>query len=223
MKNPKVVGICTAGLAASVIIFMLTGRTLIKDGYARDAGIYVSSTVSTSLWLLCVFCLIAFIGFCLLSKFLPPHSEAVAGVLLALLIASGIAVNTMWRISFDSANSAEISHDNIESISLAELKDVLQSDEDSVIYFGRRSCPLCEQILPDLLDYLAAENIIAKYYNTSLDRDSNVEQMQEILATIPVNEVPLIVVTKDGTVAETFAGENLVEQFKEYRAKQQLF
>lgn len=220
MKNPKVVGICTAGLAASVIIFMLTAGTLIKNGYARDAGIYVSSVVSTSLWLLCVFCLIAFIGFCLLSKFLPPHSEAVAGVLLVLLVVSGVAVNTMWRVSFNSANSAEISHDNIESISLAELKDVLQSDEDSVIYFGRRSCPLCEQILPDLLDYLAAENIIAKYYNTSLDRDSNIEQMQEVLAAIPVNEVPLVVVIKDGAVSKTFAGENLVEQFKEYRAEQ---
>lgn len=97
MKNAKTADLCTAGLAASVVIFLLTGATLIRGGYARDAGIYLSGALDALVWITLGACLVSFAVFCLLGKFAPVRGKAAACALLAVLIVGGLAANIAWR------------------------------------------------------------------------------------------------------------------------------
>ena len=50
MKKIKVETVCMLGVLISIIMFIVICHFLIKDGYARDAGIYVPNVIANSLW-----------------------------------------------------------------------------------------------------------------------------------------------------------------------------
>lgn len=108
MKNAKTADLCTAGLVASVVIFLLTCATLIRCGYARDAGIYLPGALDALVWITLGACLVCFVVFCLLGKFAPVRGKAAACVLLALLIVGGLAANIAWRTVCSRQENASV-------------------------------------------------------------------------------------------------------------------
>lgn len=217
MKKTKLATVCVSGVIVSVILFLLTIRLHIKDGYARDAGIYVSKLISIASWVLLGFCIIAFILFFVLSKLSDKkwtlHTPA---FFLTILIIFGLSVNIGWKVSFDRAKNADIQHENLNPITLEELKTTIHGKEFQVVYIGRDSCPLCEYIMPDFLEYLESTNLDVLYYNTKNDRETRAEEMREVLDSIPVHGVPFIMVVDNQEIVATFEGEHVVNELKAY-------
>lgn len=105
--NAAAAALCTAGLVASVAIFLLTGATIIRSGYARDAGIYVSAALQGLVWITPGASAVLFLVFCPVNRFAPVRGRVVAGALLAMLLAGSIAANGAWRRAYDARCAAQ--------------------------------------------------------------------------------------------------------------------
>ena len=160
MKESKTKIICILGTISAIILFIVTCVIQVKDGYARDAGIYVSPIISYSLWMLLGLCVIFVIAFWAMNKMSSSkHSDKISLLLLIVLIVVGSGVNIGWKISFDREKDRDIQHENIHPITLTELETAIQESEFQVIYIGRDNCPLCEYIMPDFMSYLESEHL----------------------------------------------------------------
>lgn len=221
MKESKVKIICILGTISAIVLFIVTCVVQVKDGYARDAGIYVSPIISYSLWILLGLCVVFMIAFWTINKkSSSKYSDRISLLLLIVLIVVGLGVNIGWKISFDREKDQDIQHENILPITLTELETAIQESDFQVIYIGRDNCPLCEYIMPDFVSYLESEHLNVLYYNTKQDREKNKEKMDKVLESIPVLGVPFIVVIENQEISTTFMGEHIVDELREYMSNQ---
>ena len=102
MKKIKVETVCMLGVLTSIIMFIVTCHFQIKDGYARDAGIYVPNIITNSLWGLLLLCIIFSVLFFNLPRFSKRNiAKVLAIALLVLMITAGLAIYISWQFSFE--------------------------------------------------------------------------------------------------------------------------
>ena len=102
MKKIKVETVCMLGVLISIIMFIVTCHFQIKDGYARDAGIYVPNIVGNSLWGFLLLCLVFSVLFFNLPRFPKSNiTKVLAIALLVLMITAGLAIYISWQFSFE--------------------------------------------------------------------------------------------------------------------------
>ena len=102
MKKIKVETVCMLGVLTSIIMFIVTCHFQIKDGYARDAGIYVPNIITNSLWGLLLLCIIFSVLFFNLPRFSKRNiAKVLAIALLVLMITAGLAFYISWQFSFE--------------------------------------------------------------------------------------------------------------------------
>lgn len=209
--------ICGVGILTTVVIVCITCSTLIRGGYARDAGIIVPEVLDNLVWITIPICCVSLFLFLFFLKAADSkrRQKIVAGILIVVVSWGGI-VNTIWTVSLHEEKNASVQHANISEITLEELENVIVGNDKEVVYVGRDSCPLCEYILPDLIEYIEAKNLRILYYNTEKDRNSNKEDMRRVLDSIHIYEVPFIMVIDQKEIVAQFSGEHLVEEFSAY-------
>lgn len=217
MKKIRVGTICTLGILTSIILFLITCHFQIRDGYARDAGIYVSDIISSSLWILLGLCIIFIVLFFNLPRFSNRKiTRLIALISLLFLVIMGVGIYISWQISFERLKNKTVEHENIQLITLQELEKVIKESDYQVVYIGRNDCPLCEYIMPKLTSYLELNHLKILYYNTQQDRENNKENMYKILDSIPVQGVPFIMIIEHGVISARFTGENILDELSEY-------
>jgi len=210
-------GICIVGILTTVVIVCITCSTLIRGGYARDAGIIVPAVVDNLVWVTIPICCIALFLFLFLLKSADSKKKRnLAAVIFIMVALLGGISNIMWTVSFHKEENAGVQHANIREITLDELENVIVGNDKEIVYVGRDSCPLCEYILPDLITYIEAKNLKILYYNTEQDRNSNKENMDKVLDSIPIDGVPFIMVVDQKEIVAQFSGKHLVEEFSAY-------
>lgn len=217
MKKNNLKKICIFGVLASIILLFVTCRIQIKNGYARDAGIYVHSIIDKGLWIFMGVSILLCIAFLLLYRRAETLKlKRFAAMLVILLVVVGLTVNIGWRISFYKVKDSDIEHARLQNVTLDELETAIHESDFQVIYIGRDNCPLCEYIMPKFTSYLDEAELDVLYYNTKQDREMNKDNMDRVLEMIPVTSVPFVLVVKNQKIAATFTGEYVTEELRDY-------
>lgn len=175
------------------------------------------SLATLLVWVTIPICCIALFLFLFLLKSADSKKKRnLAAVIFIMVALLGGISNIMWTVSFHKEENAGVQHANIREITLDELENVIVGNDKEIVYVGRDSCPLCEYILPDLITYIEAKNLKILYYNTEQDRNSNKENMDKVLDSIPIDGVPFIMVVDQKEIVAQFSGKHLVEEFSAY-------
>lgn len=206
-----------AGCVLSVVGIINSCTLLVKDGYARDAGIYVAPWISLTLVLLPGFC----ISVSILLYWLCKHRQDKLGkwssvFLVVFLVVVNLTVSFGWKYSSSKNQNLDLQHPQIHQVSLDEFRATMKTNDFQIAYVGCNSCPLCEYILPELIDYLENENLDILYYNTEKDSEKSKDELRTFLQSISVTDVPAIVVISNQIVEETFTGETIVKDLSDY-------
>lgn len=93
---------------------------------------------------------------------------------------------------------------DIQTITLEELTPDLPDDDRSLIYIGRKDCPVCQKFYPELEDMVAAEKINVYAYDTSKDVKRHLEDLNQFTGQLGIQTVPAVLVVKNGEVIEIF-------------------
>jgi hypothetical protein len=86
--------------------------------------------------------------------------------------------------------------------SIDHLYEVLAKDEVSYIYFGRPTCPDCQEFLPILVGAMLDNSQDVYYFNTDDRRED--EEYDEILHIFGVSWVPALYKVQSNTILEEF-------------------
>lgn len=98
-------------------------------------------------------------------------------------------------------------------INLEQLSEMQNSEERTMIYFGRPTCGECETIKTNLDILVNNSHSTVYYYNTEQDRYSRPEEMHDILSFYLVNSVPALVVLKDREVQSIYFDKEIIDYF----------
>ncbi|MGY3778992.1 conjugal transfer protein TraF [Isobaculum melis] len=93
---------------------------------------------------------------------------------------------------------------NIQDVTLEELTPDLPADERSLIYIGRKDCPVCQKFYPELEQMVSAEKINVYAYDTSKDVKKHLEELNQFTGQLGIQTVPAVLVVKNGEVIEIF-------------------
>ena len=97
------------GLIASILFFCMAMYLQIRDGYARDEGIYVPNFIGNGLWVLLIGCIVCFIIFLSVSKMRNQKlSKLVAAITCISLIVFGSAITIGWFKTYEQAKNGDI-------------------------------------------------------------------------------------------------------------------
>lgn len=130
--------ICIVGILATVVIVCITCNTLIRGGYARDAGIIVPAVVDNLVWVTIPICCIALFLFLFLLKSADSKKKRnLAAVIFIMVALWGGISNIMWIISFHKEENAGVQHANIREITLDELENVIVGNDTQTVMAGR--------------------------------------------------------------------------------------
>lgn len=94
--------------------------------------------------------------------------------------------------------SDKISDVDNNLISIKSIENL--NNSDGIVYFGRPTCPNCEQFLPILKKVLKDKNKKIYYFNT--DEWRNNEKFQDILDQYNIKQIPSIIRIKNGNSIE---------------------
>lgn len=83
-----------------------------------------------------------------------------------------------------------------------QLDNLIHSKDDSLIYFGRPTCPDCEDFYPILLDSLIKNDTIAYYYNSDV-RIQDTEYLA-IKSYFEIDWVPSLYRVGNGEIIKKF-------------------
>ena len=86
----------------------------------------------------------------------------------------------------------------VEVESTIELQNFLDNKKTAIIYFGRPTCPECQEILPHLEGFVEKNELYLSYYNTDNRRSD--ETFSETLDIYGVFNVPYIVKVSKGEI-----------------------
>ncbi len=182
----------------TVLLVLLFFILFYWDGYARDNGIYRSQKLLLTAVVLLILCIVLF---ALAYKNRKRKIQICNFLFLILTLASLI----MWLNSDTAATdfprcysfADKVKGIRIKDISLSTLQEIIESEEDAIIYVGRESCPSCQEFYPQLEELVCSVNKVICYYNTEQDRIERKNKMLEMLEQISVFTVPSLVVKKD--------------------------
>ena len=115
MKKVSKEAICGTGIISSLIIALISCHTLLKGGYARDAGFYLPEIIDKLVWLTLPLSFILFVLFMiLLKKELGTAAKNTSlGVVIIFLI-FGIAVNAIWAGSLSQLKNTADGQENLQ-------------------------------------------------------------------------------------------------------------
>lgn len=100
--------------------------------------------------------------------------------------------------------------------SLIELDQMQETTDAGMIYFYRNDCSECKKSTPAIMEIVKKYNQEIYYYNTSVDRDNNYDEMIKVLESYNVTEVPAFVIYKDGKVIKSFGADNIILNVQDY-------
>lgn len=86
--------------------------------------------------------------------------------------------------------------------SIDQLYDVLGSDETSYVYFGRPSCPDCEDFIVILMEVISDNGITVYYFNTDYLKDE--AEYEEIIDIFDVVWVPALYKVRGNVITDRF-------------------
>jgi predicted bacteriocin transport accessory protein len=112
--------------------------------------------------------------------------------------------NNLESIPGDKESDWEIS--NLIKISRDELKEMMESDQDFYVYFGRPSCPDCREFYPKFKAILEKSKVEVYYYSTEAKASEKAE-MRDFIKSLGMKGVPSIVHIKENAVAEIYDGQ----------------
>ncbi|TCK98281.1 hypothetical protein EDC19_0701 [Natranaerovirga hydrolytica] len=213
-KNNELITVI--GLILSISFFLMSVYINIRNGYARDAGYYVTGFFGNGIWVLLLSSFISAIYFLVIQHIKNNLFTRVSSVIvIVILLIYGLTITIGWFHSYNELKKGS-SFPNTTSITLEKLEQIIDTEDQSLIYIGRPSCPVCEYIRPYFIHYIDTENIEVFYYDTSQDRNSRPEKINEILGSINVESIPMTLCIENGTVIRAFSGKNMVANMKEY-------
>jgi predicted bacteriocin transport accessory protein len=120
--------------------------------------------------------------------------------------------NNPESIPGDKESDWEIS--NLNKISRDELKEMMESNQDFYVYFGRPSCPDCREFYPKFKSILEKSKVEVYYYSTEAEASEKAE-MRDFIKSFGMKGVPSIVHIKENAVAEIYDGQK-DEDVKEF-------
>ncbi|MFV0466007.1 MAG: thioredoxin family protein [Lachnospiraceae bacterium] len=102
---------------------------------------------------------------------------------------------------FTACNSTET--DYLKPIdNSSELYEIISKSDASYIYFGRPTCPDCEEFQPILEEVLTIKNQYIFYYNT--DDRKNDDIYDEFIELFDITWIPTIYKVKDNAIIAEF-------------------
>ena len=182
----------------TVLLVLLFFVLFYWDGYARDNGIYRNQKLLLTATILLIFCIVLFA----LAHKNGNRKIQICNFLFLILTFTSLIT---WLNSDAAATdfpqcysfADKIKGERIKEISLPTLQEIIESEEDAVIYVGRESCPSCQEFYPQLEELACSVNKVICYYNTEQDRIERKNKTLETLEQISVFTVPSLVVKKD--------------------------
>lgn len=94
------------GLISSILLFCISIYLNIKDGYARDEGIYVPQLIGNGLWILLILCICSIIFFLNLDRIKNEKiSLILSSTTCTILIVFGITVVCGWLINYNQSKN----------------------------------------------------------------------------------------------------------------------
>lgn len=217
MENKQYYWVNAIGLVVSILFFCTSAYLLVRNGYARDEGIYVLDFFGNGLWLLLIGSIICCIIFLTVSNIKNEKiSLTVASFTIVILIVFGLIITFGWFISYNKAQNDDFQSDNISLITFEELKGVIDADGTHIIYIGRKSCPLCAYIMTDFQSFIEDSNLEVMYYSTTQDRDTRPEEMREVLNSINVHSIPTTIILHNGEIVKMFVGKDMVDDMRKH-------
>ena len=98
-------------------------------------------------------------------------------------------------------------------INLEQLSEMQNSEERTMIYFGRPTCGECETIKTNLDILVNNSHSTVYYYNTEQDRASRPEEMKMVLDVYGIASVPALAVLEAGEVQTTYFDDDIIDYF----------
>jgi len=86
--------------------------------------------------------------------------------------------------------------------SIDHLYDVIGRDEVSYVYFGRPTCPDCEDFMIILEDFVSENKILVYYFNT--DDLRNEAEYEDIIEVFEVTWVPALYKVQQNAIIDKF-------------------
>lgn len=82
--------------------------------------------------------------------------------------------------------------ENFININTKTLSELLNNNNNKIIYIGRHTCAPCAVMEPILSNILEEKNIKAYYYNTKIAREEELEDFEDMIENIDAHYIPLI-------------------------------
>ena len=128
----------------------------------------------------------------------------VAGLLiLAVLGFIAIAIIDWYGASIErqqivSENVIKDPETGAYPITNSNLQSIIDNEKTALVYFGRPTCPHCQQFMPVLKSVLSQRNLNVYYYNTDAGRADNADLMIQLLGELNVSSVPTFMKIENG-------------------------
>lgn len=103
------------------------------------------------------------------------------------------------------------------SLSVQEVLDKIENQEDFVVYLGTTTCTACQTFAP--IAEKMNENYQTQIYHVVLDLEEDEELKDQLLAIIPVEYTPSINAIKDGVLVGNYEGVLEYIDLKEFMTK----
>lgn len=110
----------------------------------------------------------------------------------------------------------------LKKVSSAILSKKIASNEETLVYIGRPTCPYCKIVQPKL-ERIAKDNYFKLlYYNTDDAKKDDKKLLKETLNTLGVESVPTLVLLKGGQVDKSFSGTEDLNKISKYIGEHKL-
>ena len=123
-------------------------------------------------------------------------------------------------------NSIVLNKEPFKETSINEIKELIKSNEDTVIYVGRDNCPECIIFKPKLSSFLSKEGLRINYLNTTGNEDE-VSNFKKFYNELGVVSVPAVIFMEGGKIVKVLHGnkayneiENRMKQFTQLKTEQ---
>ncbi|PQF23602.1 thioredoxin family protein [Enterococcus mundtii] len=104
-------------------------------------------------------------------------------------------------------------------ISNSQLQAMVDKKEDAIIYFGRPTCPQCQEFEPLLRKTLAKNKTSIYYYNTDEARKDNSDTLSNFSAKLDVDTVPTVIKLSKGKTIDKIVGIKTTDAIYEFIIK----
>lgn len=141
-------------------------------------------------------------------------------IILLILIVAKFGINYCYENDMFSLDHIKYTHyvNSLEAIDSEQLNDLVNQtqDEINIVYMGRKTCPVCVKLLPQISTVFETYNQITlngtknEIYQYYFDSEKNQTALaKQIREKIGANTVPVIIIIKDGNIT-LFDSDSLI-------------